>query len=254
MSIAVVNETDKFTGGFGATVITDAISHTAGNPIVATVSWAEDASFSSDITSITNTAGDTFVPAASRFQWNTNNYFQQWYCAASLGDGSDVVTVNFNGVFGAFNRGVAVIQLSDADASPFDDSGTGSDTSGTTASTDTIIVSGNAIIIAVVTNPFSSLTVGSGYTGAVFADTTTLLYEYKIVSASEAATAGCANANWGIIGSSWKEAGAGSSGWGPLLGQQRNRLVRGRQPRERDRYQRDGVTGLYLPSHLKRAA
>lgn len=45
-----------------------------------------------------------------------------------------------------------------------------------------------------------------------------------------------------------------SGGWGPLLGQQRNRLVRARQSRPRDRYTRDGVTGLYLPSSAKRAA
>lgn len=211
MAIAFVDNEDKFASGFGASLASDAVSHAAGNLLVVSVAWAQDGGFPSDITSVTDTAGDTFTSAAARFLWSGDNYLQQWYCASTAGHAANVVTVAFSGAFGASSRGVSVVQISGAHASPADGAGSGSSASGTVA-TGSITVSGNGMLVAIAVNPFSGMSAGSGFTGAVFADTTTLLYEYKVVSASQTATAGTAVANGAIIGSSWKESAGGGGG------------------------------------------
>lgn len=223
---AFVNEQDAYGSGFGSSLATAGISHSAGNLLALIVIWEQDASFPSDISSISNTAGDTFVSAAARSTgWSVNIFGQVWYVASTAGNASDAITVNFSGSFGAKERRIVVVQLSGMDSTPVMGVNSSSATNAS-ATTGTITVTSAGFIVAAGRNDFDTWATGTGYTGAAFASTTNSLYEYKAVSASEAAIATCANANWFLIGASFKNAAAGSAALAPrprLIGQGINR-------------------------------
>lgn len=205
--------TNAYNSGFGASIASAAKSHVAGNLLVALVVWSEDPGFPSDITGVTNTAGDTFTAAGSRIAGFSNGYMQIWYTASSGGHASDVVTVAFDGTFGAQNRGLSIYEINGADtSSPLDDyeGDTGFDNP---ADTGSLTVSSTDIIVAIGQFVISTPSAGTGYNLTVFSGDSTVAHEFKSgVTASESATMNNAGGTfWKIVAAAFKIPSAGSS-------------------------------------------
>lgn len=212
---AIVNTTDGY-GGDSTFVFTQgatAISHTAGNVLAVTVWWIQDDANPSAVSSVTNTALDTFT-SSTKCTWGSapTKFAQIWYVASTAGNASDVVTAHFNGAFGAKGAGVKVVQMSGMSATPLDNVQCGNGTS-TSAATATITVSGsNEILLASGQNDFDSFSAGTGFSGAAWSSDANHFYESKTsVSANQTATYTCANAQWYIIGASWKPSGGAAT-------------------------------------------
>ncbi len=210
--IAFVSEAHGSSGGFGSTIATSSQSHSAGNALAVWVKWSQDGTFPSTITGVANTAGDTFNSILTAYEYKTNSFISMYLVDASIGNGSDVVTVTFNGAFGANDRVVSCIEVTSADASPFDAEAhnTGSGSSANAATTGNLTVTGtNDILLAWELDEFGGAGVGSGFTGATLGGGV-YCYEYKVVSATEAAIFLSTGSSilWACAGMSLKEGGS----------------------------------------------
>ena len=87
-------------------------THTAGNLLVVLVHSRQDGS--TPLTSVTNTAGDTFLRSVSSpyedFAGGIH-YFETWYCLATKGAVGDLITLSFGGVAPAIEN-IAVYEFS----------------------------------------------------------------------------------------------------------------------------------------------
>ena len=107
---------------------TNAVSHTAGNTIVV---FVRTGTANNTITAPTNTAGDTFVHAASSY-YGTSTTSDVWYTCRTLGNASDIVTAHFSS--SQFNV-VFAVELSNTLPSCLDVAQTGNTGAGTSTIT-----------------------------------------------------------------------------------------------------------------------
>jgi hypothetical protein len=190
------------------TAATAGITHTAGNLLVAFAFFANNTGASS--VTLSDTAGNSYTGVGSPYIGLANSVSQLFYAKNCLGNASNVVTSTLNAGNSAY-MALSVRQFSGAEtgtvleASPASASGTGT----AIDSGSVTVTAASAIIMAgifAVTN--AGFAPGSGYTldafaadpaaGEFFAD------EYKIVTASEAATATITAAQWEIVAAAFK--------------------------------------------------
>jgi len=103
-----------------------AFSLTAGNWVLVAVKW--DTDNGSTVSSVTDTAGNTYAAISGTSVTNGDRRLQWWLCdAAATGNGSNVVTANFSSS-NPFFQAIAVIQGSGLQSSPVDATATGTGT------------------------------------------------------------------------------------------------------------------------------
>lgn len=98
MAITLVGQESNDTG---ATSVTSIV--TAGSPVIAgttLVVCTRGGASGTTVTSVTDTAGDTFVQAvgsrATTVGGAASTFTDIWYCLSSLGNGANAITVNFS--------------------------------------------------------------------------------------------------------------------------------------------------------------
>jgi hypothetical protein len=172
------------------------------------------------VTSVTDSASNTYVQAGTTFTSYTNNNLSCWYAKNATAN-AGTVTVNYNAAI-SYNN-IAIYEITGADTSgPLDTTKTGNGNSGTIAS-GSFTISGNEIIVAKFGNDnFATVTGNTGYTvnqygvtgdaNAYFGDM------YHITSSSEAAGGTFSPSTfWGIFAASFKEASGGGGVTYPQL-------------------------------------
>lgn len=126
--IARVNETGTTNSSSASNITAPAISITGGNLIVVGTSLSSTAV---SVSSVTDTALNTFVQGTSCLVSTSSERIDIWYAKNVTGNASDAVKVNYSGAVGF--QSVSVVQYSGADAtSPFEVCAIGSGLSGTT--------------------------------------------------------------------------------------------------------------------------
>lgn len=161
MAIAYVNGAQSYSTFLGTSIAAPATSHTSGNLIV--VIGTCRGGDGTDITSITDTAGNTYTRITGTYNSFAGG-IEIWYAKNITGNASNVVTINFNGSYSY--RGIRVHQYSGCDTtSPLDQSavGTGTSTAPATASVTTtqaneVLVGGDGLWLS------QTHTAGTGYT------------------------------------------------------------------------------------------
>lgn len=95
MAIAYVNSANPIVNGSGTDVAFDATSLTAGNLIAVEIRWSGSGI---TITSITDTAGNTYVQAGTDIDTVAlGAHVALWYAQNTAGNGSNIVTIHFSG-------------------------------------------------------------------------------------------------------------------------------------------------------------
>jgi len=99
-SLSVVNATNGATASQNGNLAATAISHTAGNTLVALISQPSTQCSTSELSSVSNTAGDTWT-LGTQFANNSATTAQkaclQWaYILSTAGNASDIVTAHFS--------------------------------------------------------------------------------------------------------------------------------------------------------------
>jgi hypothetical protein len=206
MAIAFVNRTDV--KGSTSPLAATAANHTTGNLL-----WVFVLTQNANAVTVSDTAGNTFTQIGVTITSGINR-LRQYYAKNITGHATNVVTATYAGATAYSVLGVR--QFSGCDtSSPLNGSNTGTGASGTAIATGTItIVGSNSVICAGIEADGQPITAGSGYAitaitggGGFTAD------EYKLVSASEAATAtGNASNVWAIVGAAFNAAGAAAAG------------------------------------------
>lgn len=206
-----------------SSVVTTAASTTTGNLLVVGIGRSQLA----NVSSVVDTAGNTWIQAINNSAYTTNRT-DIWYAYNITGNAANIVTVTF--ALATVYAHVACYEFSGfSTTDPLDATVANVTGSGTSISTGTVSVAGSEdVIVAKIVADSNGMAAGSGYTLTDFAvsgDATKYFAdEYKIVTASEAATATCSSGGWGACAASFKIVTA-ASGWGGLLSNQRNRLV-----------------------------
>lgn len=213
--MAYVNSVTAFdiSGSSVPSLATAATSHTAGNLLVVGVAW-----FHADntISSVTNTAGDTFTAASARYTDTNDNrvQLQTWYSLSSAGHASDVVTATFSANTPYIK--MAVLQFSGMlTASGLDviqsNFGTGSAQSVTVTTTqaDEVVVSIASMFGG------TTFTQGSGYTLVAGSLGGEVGVQFKILSATltggSVPMTSSSSGNWTMQAVSFKAASGGGS-------------------------------------------
>jgi hypothetical protein len=154
--------------GGSATLAADAISHTTGNALFVGVRWF-DVGGSINISSITDTAGNTYVQVGGgKVSGASNEQLDIWYALNITGNASNIVTVNMGSSVQFW--GVVVEQWSGIATSSADDGVHATDdTTGTTLTSTAFSTSqANTVVfcIAQVANTGQAWTAdtGAGYT------------------------------------------------------------------------------------------
>lgn len=195
-SIALVNRAERWLNGYsGASDTTTAFNLAAGNLVYF---WSNIQHASGQpcatITSITDTAGNTYTQIGSAFDIGNNslNCLYQWYAKNTIANASDVLTINYSNANGSYFT-MVTYQFSGVDTvNPLVTSGTGSiGNVGATVSTPTLTLTGSSVIVAGTEMDGQPITAGSGYTltrvtdgfGGYTAD------EYQFTSTSQTASA-----------------------------------------------------------------
>ena len=162
-AIAYVNTGTGTADSSASTIATAATSHTAGNLIVCGVTWSGS---SVTVSSVANTAGDTWAQAASTL--NTSHASQRtdiWYAMNSAGNASDVTTATFSA--NATNRRIICNQYSGiATTSAFDVGSTGYTAAGTSVTSGNMSTSvAESVIFAFVESTgATTYTAGTNFT------------------------------------------------------------------------------------------
>lgn len=96
MAFASVTSTAKSdtTGGLVSSVAFAAINLGAGRLVVVAQKWEGGAT---TITSVTDTAGNTYSSCTAAYDAANGQHAQIWYCLSSTANATNVVTVNFSG-------------------------------------------------------------------------------------------------------------------------------------------------------------
>lgn len=194
-------------------ITTPAQSHTAGNLLVVGIS----AQYTS-VSSVTNTAGDTFSKTTSSPSVPTAaNYESIWYTLSTAGNASDVITANLSGKVGGggtYNTICCYEFNTSSGTWTFGADSVGTAASGTAITTGSITLSTSGVIVAnFESDGGNTPTPAAGYTLSNQDGGSGFTWDmYHITSASEAAAAtGAAGGKWNIIGASFAVSGGGGS-------------------------------------------
>jgi hypothetical protein len=148
---------------------------------------------------------------------------RMFYSANITGDASNQITATLSGGATAQYFAVGVYQFSGlGSSSPLESTASGSGAGTTLLTAGTLITrAADAVIVGMMEADGSTLAAGSGYTLTAFAGASGQFFgtTYKIVSASEAATATCGVGSWGILAAMFSvlPAGGGTYTAGPRL-------------------------------------
>jgi len=210
VAITLVNTDSGAGGGNGGTIASAGAVLTAGNLLVVAVTFA-----STNVTSIADTAGNTYVAAGTISSANPSaNLAEIWYAKNVTGHAANVVTVTFNGTPNL--RAIHVLQYAGVHTTALVDAsaeGTGSGTWNGLTSSFSPTQPGNLNVASFSdNNGATTWTAGTGYTkelevkGGGGDD---FLTEDKLSAAAGAQTA-AGNASSGNAGNSkagsWKDA------------------------------------------------
>jgi hypothetical protein len=83
------------TASGGSSTATPAFTTAAGDLIVVAVGWSADGG-ASTVTSVTDTAGNTYSPVTASPQANLGAREQFWYCLAASANAANVITAHFS--------------------------------------------------------------------------------------------------------------------------------------------------------------
>ncbi len=198
-AITYINRAEGFTSS-GTSVATAAASHTTGNFLAVYVQIQ-----SAGTPTVTDTAGNTYTQAGAAVSDGVNR-IRIFYAYNITGNASNVVTANWSGA--STYNGISVRQFSGIQTSsnPLDDNDEGTGNSANLATPSLTLSGTEGLIFAGMTDYNPVFVAGSGFTlneindgfGGYMAD------EYKIVTASEAATASNDSGTWLIKGALFK--------------------------------------------------
>lgn len=160
MAIAFVNETHaNWTAG--SSISLPAQSHTTGNLILVAVGTDSNL----DVSSVTDTAGNTYQAAYTGVRQGANNWCTLWYAKNITGNAGNVVVIHLTGTPGTGRAGA--LQYSGVDtASPIDESPGGNYQSSTSTPSLPAWIPGTsaeAIVVASYINPSKTWTVDANY-------------------------------------------------------------------------------------------
>jgi hypothetical protein len=191
------------------TAATAGITHTAGNLLVAYAFFANNTGASS--VTLSDTAGNSYTGVGSPYIGIANNVMQLFYAKNCLGNASNVVTSTVDAGNSAY-MAISVRQFSGAEtgtvleASPASATGTGT---AIDSGSVTVTASSAIIMAGIFAATNAGFAAGSGYSLDAFAPPPTddgqyFADEYKIVTASESATATITLAQWEIVAAAFK--------------------------------------------------
>jgi hypothetical protein len=204
MALAHVNRAQGGGSASAGTVASAAANHTAGNLLVAWVTWANAQNFSS----IADTAGNTWHLAGSEFNQGGSKH-RIYYAYNCNGNATNVVTATFGS--NTTIRAIVVHQFSGALATldPLGDTETNGNVGAFITTTPMRVTSTEEVQVAFMRANSAGIGSGNGTlttfavtgdAGQYYAD------QYKIVTTSGALTATCTSAAWGVIAASFKVA------------------------------------------------
>ena len=213
MALAHVNATSGSGDGGSTTIAATAANHTGGNLLVVCVVWSSAAQ---TLSSIADTAGNTYTRHPSSKQDSGSDNTEIFYAKNITGNASNVVTATFSGS-STFRR-IMVDQISGADTSaPADQAGIGGGTSATATTSSFTTTQADEIIVAGVgntnTTSFSAGAAGTIRVNNVGGDSA---MEDNIVSSTGSYTGSMVSdigsTTWFISAASYKQAGGGGGG------------------------------------------
>lgn len=189
----------------GSVAVTYGSTTASGNLLVALITRTTGHA----VSSVTDSAGNSWVQAGTTLSNADNNDFDIWYAKnATANAGAVTATLASATTY----LQMAIYEVSGADTSaPYDTSATGSGFGTAVASGTLTLATANEIIFAMVIATPPGVTQGTNYTGTNYTVTgdanAYFLAEYHIVTANEAATASASSGNWGILAAAFKAAG-----------------------------------------------
>lgn len=215
MAIAYVNSPTSFAddGNAYTSQVTGSFNVSAGNLVVVGVWWVDGGVA---VTSITDTAGNTYSATAAKTQnAGTGRSSQLWYAKNTTANAANIITVNLGS---ARRLAIVAAQYSGLDTTaPIDAAVGGQDDAGassTLTSASFTTTQADELIVQFGNGSGTTVTVGSGYTSRATSGQRTL--GDKIVSAiqtgvTSSMTMGGAD-YWSINAASFKMAGGGGGG------------------------------------------
>jgi len=173
-----------------ASIVSPAQAHTTGNLLVALVYYY---ALSSLVSGVADTAGNTWTQAGSEYADAADNRFRIYYAYNITGHATNVVTVTLSG--SSDYRGLVVQEFSGilTSSDPLGGTAAAESATGTALSSGLVTIgSASDVIVAIGLASTVPITMGTGFTGTNFgldSDPAFFFDEYKVVTASEAATA-----------------------------------------------------------------
>ena len=197
--IGHVSRVDTGSAAAVASRATAAQAHTHGNLLVVLVSRQS----TEDVT-VTDTAGNTYTLAHEFTESGNPNHLSIFYAYNIFGHAANVVTATLASGTGAYFmlsvrefKGFGLVD-------PLIDFDNG-DGNGTAVAAPSLSLSGQeAVIVAEIEADNQGITAGTGFTSNVNSVTTHFADAFKVIEASEAATANCTSGDWRIIAALFK--------------------------------------------------
>lgn len=177
--------------------------------------------FANNVTSITDSAGNSWVQAGSELA-NGSNHLGIYYCKNAIANAG---TVTVNWATATFYGAIQIMEITGADTSAPLDTGNGVKTgtgTGTALASASFTLSSPEIIVAFSVSNGPPVSAAGGYTlnnFAVVGDANKYFSgEYHVTSASEQAVATqTSSAGWSIIAAAFKQAAGGVTPKGSIL-------------------------------------
>ncbi|MDR3519800.1 MAG: DUF5018 domain-containing protein, partial [Candidatus Pacebacteria bacterium] len=187
-AISLVNNSTNYTYGNGAQGVSTTLSITTGNLIAVGCGSNDSTAIAS--TTVTDSAGNTFILATSTGDNNFHNAIGMFYAKNAIGNASDTITCNVNATS---YMSINVLQFSGlSTTSPLDVAASTQGSAGTSITSNTFSTSqANEVIVAFSTVQSAApttFTQGSGYTSPFPATNTEEGGEYQIVSSTQTNT------------------------------------------------------------------
>jgi hypothetical protein len=212
------------------TVSAVAKAMTSGNLVIVFVKW--EAIATPNVTSVTDTAGNTYIEIAELSHASGDPRCAFYYAANITGHAANVVTANFGSVATTWRR-IVVEEFSGlATASPLDGSQQTNSGTGTTYTTSNISTSQSGLVIMGV-GGFTNLSSLSGTAGTpdftIGANESDTFFAYLISGSSQTVTPGASatgSDRWVAIAQAFKDAGAGGAKKRNLAGLLAQRAMR----------------------------
>jgi hypothetical protein len=177
---AFVNGAAQFSGADAATIVSTAASQTAGNTLIVSTRSTSGAT----VTSMTDTAGNTFMRIAREPYTTGGSMIEMWAAYDTLGHATNQVTVTYSA--SNSNRAVNHVQFSGlAEVSALEAVADieGVVTSLTTPTMWTTVADGVIVSFAQIDDTGRTWTPDTGYTSGAQDASTVTFTQYKIVSA-----------------------------------------------------------------------